>query len=65
MAEPTEETIEETIEASELSKEEILDGRTTMGKFQVRLKALEDIQEKILLTLAEHQKRIEECSIRR
>ena len=65
MAEPTEETVEKTIEASELSKEEILDGRTTMGKFQVRLKALEDTQERILLTLAEHQKRIDECSIRR
>lgn len=61
MAEP----IEKTIEASELSKEEILDGRTVMGKFQVRLKALEDTQVKILQTLAEHQKRIDECSVRR
>jgi hypothetical protein len=54
MAEPTEETIQETIEE--------VDGRTTLGK---RLKAIEEIQEKILQTLAEHQKRIEECSIRR
>ena len=54
MTEPTEETIQEAIEE--------VDGRTTLGK---RLKAIEDTQEKILQTLAEHQKRIEECSIRR
>lgn len=47
-------TIQETIDE--------VDGRTTLGK---RLKAMEDTQEKILQTLAEHQKRIEECSVRR
>ena len=50
----TEEAVQETIDE--------VDGRTTLGK---RLKAIEDTQEKILLTLAEHQKRIEECSVRR
>lgn len=54
MTEPTEETIQETIDE--------VDGRTILGK---RLKAIEETQEKILLTLAEHQKRIDECSIRR
>lgn len=54
MVEPTEETIQETIDE--------VDGRTTLGK---RLKAIEEKQEKILLTLAEHQKRIDECSVRR
>ncbi len=44
---------------------EKVDGRTTEGKILARLEGLEDKQEKILLTLAEHQKRIEECSIRR
>lgn len=57
MAEPT--------EAPELSEEEILDGRTVTGKMQAKLKEMEKTQEKILLTLAEHQKRIDECSIRR
>lgn len=51
---PTEETIQETIDE--------VDGRTTLGK---RLKAIEDTQAKILQTLAEHQKRIDECSVRR
>ena len=51
---PTEEAIQEELEE--------VDGRTTLGK---KLKAIEEIQEKILLTLAEHQKRIEECSVRR
>lgn len=46
----------------EVKEEEEVDGRTIIGK---RLKAIEDTQEKILQTLAEHQKRIEECSIRR
>ncbi len=47
-------TIQETIDE--------VDGRTTLGK---KLKAIEETQEKILQTLAEHQKRIEECSVRR
>jgi len=49
-----EETIQEAIDE--------VDGRTLLGK---RLKAIEETQEKILQTLAEHQKRIEDCSIRR
>ncbi len=44
---------------------EKVDGRTTEGKNLTRLEALETTQEKILLTLAEHQKRIEECSVHR
>ena len=62
---PTEETIQKTIEASELSKEEILNGRTIVGKLQAKVQKLEETQAKILQTLAEHQKRIDECSIRR
>lgn len=51
---PTEESIQETIEE--------VDGRTLLSK---RLKAIEETQEKILKTLAEHQKRIEVCEVRR
>ena len=61
----TVETIQKKIEAEEISKEEILDGRTVIGKLQAKVQKLEDTQTKILQTLAEHQKRIEECSIRR
>ena len=46
----------------EVKEEEEADGRTTVGK---RLKAIEDTQEKILQTLAEHQKRIAVCEVRR
>lgn len=45
--------------------EEKVDGRTIEGKLQVKVQELEETQGKILLTLAEHQKRIDECSIRR
>lgn len=41
---------------------EEVDGRTILGK---RLKDLEDNQKKIQETLAEHEKRIAECSIQR
>ncbi len=51
---PTEESIQEMLDE--------VDGRTTLGK---RLKAIEDTQGKILQTLAEHQKRIDECCVRR
>lgn len=51
---PMEEIIQETLDE--------VDGRTTLGK---RLKVIEDTQGKILQTLAEHQRRIEECSVRR
>lgn len=54
MAEPTEETIQETLDE--------VDGRTSLGK---RLKAIEDTQEKILKVLDEHRRRIDECSVRR
>jgi len=48
----------------EIAEEQIkeVDGRTLAGK---RLKAIEDSQAKILETLADHEKRIAECSIRR
>lgn len=62
---PTEETIKKTIEASELSKEEILDGRTVVGKLQAKVQKLEDTQVKILQTLADHEKRIKACEVRR
>jgi len=39
-----------------------VDGRTVLGK---KLKELEDNQKKIQETLAEHGKRIDECSIQR
>ena len=65
MLEPTEETIQKTIKASELSKEEILDGRTVLGKMQARLEGLEKTQGLILQTLEEHRKNIDACSIRR
>jgi len=60
--EPTEETVQKTIDAAEVSKEELVDGRTSLGK---RLKALEDSQKEIQKILAEHKKRIDECSIQR
>lgn len=62
---PTEETIEKTIEAAELSKEEILDGRTVVGKLQAKVQKLEETQEKILQTLADYERRIKVCEIRR
>lgn len=46
---PTEEIIQEKVEAAEI------DGRTALGK---RLKAIED-------TLADHEKRIKVCEVRR
>lgn len=51
---PTDEKIQEALDE--------VDGRTTLGK---RLKAIEETQGKILLTLEEHRRRIDECSIRR
>ena len=65
MVELTEETIQKTKEASELSKEEILDGRTVLGKMQARLEEVEKVQGLILQTLEEHRKNIDACSIRR
>ena len=53
----------------EVVKEEIveeeIDGRTVEGKIQARLQKLEEAQEKILETLSEHGKKIDDCSIRR
>lgn len=46
-----EETVQETLDAAE----EPVDGRTALGK---RLKAIED-------TLADHEKRIKVCEVRR
>jgi hypothetical protein len=60
----TKETIEETLDASVLNKVQIkkrlealetIDGRTALGK---RLKAIED-------TLADYDKRIKVCEVRR
>lgn len=52
---PTEETVQKTLNAAELSKERI----------QKRLEALENTQKEILKTLVEHGKKIVECSIQR
>lgn len=60
--EPTEETVQKKVDAAEVSKEELVDGRTALGK---RLKVLEDNQKEIQETLADHEKRIKECSIQR
>jgi hypothetical protein len=65
MTEPTEETIDKTIEATELSKEEVLDGRTVVGKLQAKVQKLEEMQSEILKTLVEHGNKIADCSIRR
>ena len=65
MAVPTEETTEKAIEVAELSKEEILDGRTVGGKLQAKVQKLEETQVKILQTLADHEKRIAVCEVRR
>lgn len=46
----------------ETTKEEPVDGRTTIGK---RLKDLEDNQKEIQRKLGEHHRRIDECSIQR
>lgn len=58
-------TVEEETQVVSEAQEEVIDGRTLVGKLQTKVQKLEDTQEKILLTLAEHQKRIDECSIRR
>lgn len=55
---PTEETIQEKVDAAE----ETVDGRTALGK---RLRALEEAQLKIQGILAEHEKRIKVCEVRR
>jgi hypothetical protein len=52
MTEPTEKTIQKTIQK-------------TIEALQAKVQELEETQKKILLTLADHQKRIDECSIRR
>lgn len=52
---PTKEKIQKTLEAAELSNEQIKE----------RLEALEDAQGKIQKVLSEHEKRIDECSVRR
>lgn len=57
--------MEETIQETAETEEKKVDGRTIEGKLQAVVQKLEETQEKILLTLAEHQKRIDECSIRR
>ncbi len=51
---------------------EKVDGRTTEGKIPARLKKTEDLlellaerTERICDTLADHEKRIDECSVRR
>lgn len=52
---PTEETIQKTLDAEELSKVQIKE----------RLEALEEGQKEIQSTLIEHGRKIDECSIRR
>jgi phosphosulfolactate synthase (CoM biosynthesis protein A) len=44
---------------------EVIDGRTTLGKIQAKLKELENIQEEHFKILVEHGKKIDECSVRR
>ena len=57
MNEPTEATIEKTLDE--------VDGRTTIGKLQARVKELEDNQKKIQEMLGDHHRRIDECCIQR
>lgn len=52
---PTEETIQKTLDAAELSNEQI----------QARLEALEEGQKQIIKKLAEQMLRIDQCSIQR
>lgn len=49
----------------EETQEKVVDGRTIVAKLQVKVQKLEDAQIKICELLAKHQKRIDECSVRR
>ena len=51
--------------ATEETTEELVDGRTLIGKLQARVKELEDNQKKIQEKLGEHHRRIDECCIQR
>lgn len=57
--------MDEQTEVIEETEEEVVDGRTVIGKLQVKVQKLEETQVEILKTLVEHGNKIAECSIRR
>lgn len=54
--------MDEQVVIEEETQEEVVDGRTNLGK---RLKAIEDTQKEMTSLLLAHERRITECSVRR